>query len=381
MTRLLIATGIFHPESGGPATYLYHLLPHLQAQGFDVHVLTYGTPSAADSSAYPYPVTRIPRTNLRLLGYGRAALPLMGWADVVYAHSALLPLPALPHKPRVLKVVGDQAWERAFQRGWIPSHVDVDSFQIMRFWYPQVSILRRMRRRAVRRATHVIVPSDYLKRMVKRWGAPPTQISVIYNALPPDTPTLSLSQVEARSQLGLDAERPVLLTVARLVPWKGVDALIAALRAVPDAQLIVAGDGDMRPDLEAFAAERGVAGRVTFLGKIPREQVALYMRAADYVALYSGYEGLSHVLLESLRAGTPVIASDKGGNPEVVHHDVNGLLVAWNNLPALEDALVNAFVPGKRAALAANAHVGAEQFAYERMAQFTADVLHAAAQH
>jgi glycosyltransferase involved in cell wall biosynthesis len=55
--------------------------------------------------------------------------------------------------------------------------------------------------------------------------------------------------------------------------------------------------------------------------------MALYFRSADYTVLYSGYEGLSHTLLESLLAGTPVIASNKGGNPEVVRHGENGLLV------------------------------------------------------
>ncbi len=63
------------------------------------------------------------------------------------------------------------------------------------------------------------------------------------------------------------------------------------------------------------------------------------MKAADYVALYSGYEGLSHTLLESLRAGTPVIASDKGGNPEVVQHGINGLLVPYVDVEALTAAI------------------------------------------
>ena len=68
-----------------------------------------------------------------------------------------------------------------------------------------------------------------------------------------------------------------------------------------------------------------MAARVTFLGRVPRETLAIYFRAADYTVLYSGYEGLPHVLLESLQVGTPVIASEKGGNPEVVRHDHNGL--------------------------------------------------------
>jgi glycosyltransferase involved in cell wall biosynthesis len=115
----------------------------------------------------------------------------------------------------------------------------------------------------------------------------------------------------------------------------------------------------------------GLAERVTFLGRIPRERLALYMKAADYLALYSGYEGMSHTLLEALRAGTPVIASDKGGNPEVVQHGVNGLLVPYVDGEALAAALAEAFQPGKRAALAANTHSGLERFDFARMVERT----------
>ncbi|MEL6273389.1 MAG: hypothetical protein AAFR22_26540, partial [Chloroflexota bacterium] len=58
--KLLITTGIFHPESGGPATYLYHLIPHLQEHGYEVRLLTYGSPTPQDER-YGYPVTRISR--------------------------------------------------------------------------------------------------------------------------------------------------------------------------------------------------------------------------------------------------------------------------------------------------------------------------------
>ncbi|MEM6281943.1 MAG: glycosyltransferase family 4 protein [Chloroflexota bacterium] len=375
MTKLLITTGIFHPESGGPATYLYHLLPHLQANGFDVQVLTYGDPSPDDAATYPYPVTRIPRVTmpLRIANYYSAATQLMKWADMIYSHSALLPLPPT-RKPRVIKIVGDQAWERAVNRKWIAQSTDIDHFQVRRTHHPMVRYLKRARRRAVVKARGVIVPSEYLKRMVNNWGASASRIQVIYNALP-QTHTSPLTRTQARETLGLDAQRPMVLCVARLTPWKGVDDFIVAMRDVPDMQLIVAGDGEFRGPLEQFAVDMGVAERVRFLGRVPREQVAQYMKAADYVGLYSGYEGLSHVLLESLSAGTPIIASKKGGNPEVVQHNVNGLLVKWDDVDALSLALQTAFSPGKRDELAANSHIGIERFAYDRMVTNTATVL------
>lgn len=365
MPRLFVATGIFHPEPGGPATYLYELLPALLARGWEVRLLTYGSGPVA---AYPYPVTRVARRALplRLADYARAARPLLRWADLTYLHTLGLPLLG-GGGPRLLKIVGDQAWERAVRRGWIAPTTDIDAFQTARY-SPLVSAQQAARAREVRGVDGVIVPSDYLKRMVVGWGADPARVRVIYNALPAEGGAPALSPAEARRRLGLDADAPVVFTAARLTPWKGVDHLIAAARRVPDVRLLVAGDGDALPALRRLAAD---SPRVTLLGRLAREQVALYMRAADYFALYSGYEGLSHTLLESLRAGTPVIASDKGGNPEVVAHGVNGLLVPYVDVDALAAALAEAFRPGVRAALAANAGHGMARFTFEAMVEQT----------
>ena len=336
-------------------------------------MLTYG---AGDTSAYPYPLMRIPRRALplRVAAYARAAYPLLRWADLTYQHTLGLPLVG-GCAPRLLKIVGDQAWERSIRRGWIAPTEDIDDFQTRRY-SAVVTAQQAARSREARRMDGIIVPSDYLRRIVIGWGVDPARVQVIYNALPADHDTPRCTQGEARLQLGLDAA-PLLLTAARLHPWKGVDHLISAIARVPDVRLVVTGDGTERPALEALIARLHLEKRVTLLGNVPRERLALWMQAADYVALYSGYEGLSHVLLESLRAGTPVIASDKGGNPEVVRHGVNGLLVPYVDVEALVAALAEAFQPGRRDALAANTHVGMERFDFSTMVAHTAAALEA----
>jgi glycosyltransferase involved in cell wall biosynthesis len=368
--KLFIASGIFHPESGGPATYLYELLPELQKLGWEVRALSYGS---GPVDAYPYPLQRIPRISLplRMMQYARAAYPLGQWADVMYLHT--LGLPVIGNKPRIVKIVGDQAWERSIRKGWIAPTEDIDDFQTRRY-NPVVSAQQVIRAREVRGMDGVIVPSAYLKRMVTGWGVDPAKIQVIYNALPPDYVAPEVTQAEARTRLGL-SEQPLLLTAARLTPWKGVDHLIHALGHVPDVHLLVAGDGDLFDQLVGQTQRMGLEKRVTFLGRVPRDKMALYMKAADYVALYSGYEGLSHTLLESLRAGTPVIASDKGGNPEVVQHGVNGLLIPYVNIEALRAGLIEAFQPGKRAALARNSSIGMERFDFRALVNQTAAAL------
>lgn len=374
--RLLVATGIFHPESGGPATYLYELLPHVQSHGWQVQVITYGD-APQQSTDYPYPVQRIPRRALplRLFDYAHAAYSALDSADVVYVHTLGLPLLPRGHAARILKIVGDQAWERAIRKGWIAPTEDIDHFQTQRY-SPIVTAQQAVRTREARSMDAIIVPSQYLKRMVTGWGVEPARIHVIYNALPPAKNAAPLTQAAARAQLGL-GDQPLLLTAARLNPWKGVGPLIQALAYVPDVHLLVAGDGPEAPGLRERAAALNLTGRVTFLGNVPREKLDTYMHAADYFALYSGYEGLSHALLESLRAGTPVIASDKGGNPEVVTHDVNGLLVPYVDIPALSAALETAFAPGKRAQLAAQTALGLERFNFQTMLDQTLAVLEA----
>ncbi len=374
--NLLVTTGIFHPESGGPATYLYELLPYLQARGWQVEVITYGA-DPQKSTNYPYPVKRIPRRALplRLANYARTAYAGSRTADLIYIHTLGLPLLPVGRAPHVLKIVGDQAWERAIRKNWIAPTEDIDVFQ-HKSYGGIVALQQAIRAREARSMDYIIVPSQYLKQMVMGWGIDADRIQVIYNALPPHAQLSKLTQAAARAQLGL-SDQPLLLTAARLNPWKGVDHLIQALSHVPDVHLLVAGDGPESAKLQQQVDQLKVADRVAFLGYVPREKLAVYMQAADYFALYSGYEGLSHSLLESLRAGTPVIASDKGGNPEVVKPGINGFLVPYIDVDALTATLIEAFQPGKRATLAASSAAGLEKFDFQTMIDQTAAALEA----
>jgi glycosyltransferase involved in cell wall biosynthesis len=310
---------------------------------------------------------------VRLLDFTRVAWPELRRADLIFINSLGFPLIGSRGKPRVLKVVGDPAWERAINKGWIPPTEDIDAFQTGRYDL-RVRLIQAQRAREAQHADRVIVPSRYLREMVIGWGVAPDDVRVIYNALAPDAEASALTQAEARAALGLEAGS-LLLTAARLVPWKGIDTLIRAITASPEVRLLVAGDGPSEGSLRALAASQGVTDRVTFLGQVPHERMALYFRAADYTVLYSGYEGLPHALLESLLAGTPVIASDKGGNPEVVRNGENGLLVPYASVEALADAIHTAFSGDRRARLAARSGEGLDRFDWAAMVEATIGLL------
>ena len=222
MPKLFVASGIFHPEPGGPATYLKSILPALTEAGWQTRVLTYG---AAYHGDYPYPVQRIARSSypLRRARYAFAAAKHLAWADLVYAQTIDLPLWGGRGQARVIKIVGDQAWERCIRRRWIPPDLSIEQFQTYG-GDARARWQKRSRSRQVRAMDAVIVPSQYLKRMVMGWGVDPGKIHVIYNALkPPARP--QQSRAALRAEFGWDS-RPMLLTVARLQPWKGIDYLI-----------------------------------------------------------------------------------------------------------------------------------------------------------
>lgn len=369
--RIFIASGIFHPDSGGPATYLYRLLPELQAQGHTVRALTYGEKTQAEAH-YPYPLQRVSLKQpllKRRREYLDAYRRELAQADLVYINSLGLPRSGDKHLPRVLKIVGDLAWERAVNKGWVAPDEDIDVFQRKRYNL-LIKWLKTSRAHEARTVDQVIVPSHYLRELVMGWGAPAERIKVIYNALETQQYAPSVSQTEARASLGLQVNTPYLLTAARLTAWKGVDSLISALASNPTVELLIAGDGPLRGALQAQASQLGLSGRVHFLDKVPHERLALYMRAVDYFALYSGYEGLSHTILEALYAGTPVIASARGGNPEVVSDGLNGLLVTHPDVQALAEAIHSAFTPGMRDRLAANVSASSVQ-TLERFAWWT----------
>jgi glycosyltransferase involved in cell wall biosynthesis len=137
----------------------------------------------------------------------------------------------------------------------------------------------------------------------------------------------------------------VITSVARLTPWKGEYALISVVKTLRESglpvTLLIGGDGPYRQTLEAHAAASGVAPHVRFLGTLDKTTFGVLFSAADVYVLNSGYEGLSHQLLEAMAHGIPVVASEVGGNPELVCNESNGLLVPYNDEQALASALAS----------------------------------------
>jgi glycosyltransferase involved in cell wall biosynthesis len=299
-------------------------------------------------------------------------------ADLLFVNDYGLPATVANlalRKPVVLKIVGDFAWEYAVRHGLIPADEPFDTFQ--RSTYSRrVEAIRLMQRTYVRAATRVIVPSSFVQWYVEGWGADPARVRVERNAVDDPTADLSEDRPTIRASLGLAPEDRVVLVVARLAAWKGVDMVMLALRqlldcAQPHARLVVVGDGPDRGRLDAMAATLP-EGAVRFTGEVPRAEVGRWMAAADALALCSGYEGLSHVLLEAMAAGLPVVVSDVGGNRALVEHGYDGLVVPFGDVVATATALAEALSDGDVArSIRQHAREGAARRTVSRMVDET----------
>jgi glycosyltransferase involved in cell wall biosynthesis len=171
--------------------------------------------------------------------------------------------------------------------------------------------------------------------------------------------------------------------VSRLVPRKGIADVIAALSAVPDAELVVVGDGDHaeRVRLRDLAAGAGVAERVTFRGALDALGVGAVMRSADVVVCAPWYEPFGIVPLEAMACGVPVVGSAVGGLLDTVRHGVTGLLVPPRSPVALAGALDGLLRdPSRRRRMGAAAADGARAYRWPRVAGAVLEVYRAALQ-
>jgi glycosyltransferase involved in cell wall biosynthesis len=148
-------------------------------------------------------------------------------------------------------------------------------------------------------------------------------------------------RAQARQRLGLPVDGRYLLSVGHLVERKGHHIAIEALSHLPGVTLLIAGGGAEEGALKALAKRLGVADRVRWVGVVPQTDLKWWYSAADVLALCSSREGWANVLLEAMACGTPVLATNIWGTPEVVSTPAAGLLLARRDAPALAAAWVH----------------------------------------
>lgn len=191
---------------------------------------------------------------------------------------------------------------------------------------PRYRVPRRLIQWAASKADGLITVCAALRDALTGLGVDPSRVRVLRNGVDLDF-FFPRDRREARRELGLPEDRTLLISVGLLIDRKGHDIPIRGLSALPNASLLIAGEGDKREELEQLAVREGVADRVEFLGGVPQERLRTYLSAVDALVLASSREGWANVLLEAMACGTPVIASDVWGTPEVVRSAEAGILM------------------------------------------------------
>lgn len=375
--HLLIVAGIFPPDIGGPATYAERLASHVSKKGHSVRVLCYS--SNIEDTHLPYRVIRVKRRSLKGVTFLSYLFRLSWqalWADCIYAQGPVAGglqvfiVHAIIRKPYFVKVTGDYAWEQATARFGLSQ--DIKSFQ----QHPasvlfRVRVMNVVQKMVARNAACCVIPSVYLQSMVLGWGVTKAHTAVIYNAAP------SWEHTFETNKLSSD---PTVLTVGRLVPWKGFATLISLwpkiLARHANAKLIIAGDGPESKKLKSLIDQANLGDQVRLLGKVDQEELHRWYRKAGYFVLNSGYEGFSHVLLEAMSAGLACAVSDVGGNPELIRNGSNGLLFKYDDEDQIIISIEKLFTDASAAErFAKEAHATARQFTLDRMLAHTTVLL------
>ena len=340
--KILLVTTIYPPDIGGPATYAWDVSRRLRARGHHVEIVS-ASVNATDSGVHHPPPwfrrVRFVRGLFRIAFLFWLLLRVGRRHDVLYvqspSHIGLLVVLAarILGKPVVLRFPGDVAWERTFARGGTKKTLHEFLRAPEGGW--RTSLLLRIQRIVAMRADRVVTPSTYIRNaLIEAYGVRPTHIRAIHHSL--DTISVTANRDGNNG--------PLILSVGRLVRHKRITDLIAAMPRVATAfhaaRLLVVGEGAERARLEAEAEQLGIANRVTFLDSVPRDRVLQMMGEADLLVLPSLAETLSHVAIEAIVIGLPVVATAIPGLTEVLEHEKTALLVPPCDPAALADAII-----------------------------------------
>lgn len=325
-TEVLIATGIYPPDIGGPATMLEALADSLSKLGFGIQTITY-----ADRTEFGQ-VYRISKSQNKLGRYFKYLWYL--WvlsrrADVLYVtdtysvgYFAYL-IKKLTGKKYIIRFAGDSAWEMATGAGWIEDYIT--DFQNIKY-DRRIEKLKARRKKILINADKVIAVSYFMSKVAENIGVREKKITVIYNAV-------DFFSASPKREAPLN---PTLVYAGRLVPWKGVGTLIRAIKELKNHRqnilFEILGDGPEEAKLKELVDNLGLSKNIIFRGRVSEEESHKIFARSTIFVLNTNYEGLPHSVLNAMRAGLPVITTPIGGNLEVVEDGVNGLLAPYDKL-------------------------------------------------
>ena len=328
--------GWFSEEAGGLNRVYAGLLGSLAGNGATVRGLVAGSPEASGSA--PAGLSFFGRRDASALSRLRACRRAVRAAlaadrvDVVAAHFSLYALP-------VLDLLQARRFVFHFHGPWAgESRAEGESAV-------SVAVKRTIESRVYRRADRFIVLSAAFAEILQRQhGIARDRIFVVPGGVDANRYCLNASRRAARERLHLPADRPLIVSVRRLIRRVGLEGLIDAMaqvrKSVPDALLLIAGRGPLAPELGSRIAGHGLQEHVRLLGFVGEDDLPWLYRACDVSIVPSvELEGFGLPTIESLAAGTPVLVTPIGGLPETVSEFDPRLVVRDASVGSLADAM------------------------------------------
>lgn len=336
---LQLGTSWFPEKPEGVARVFYDIASYAAGADIETRGLVTGSERAALETAgrvhaFAPADLSLPRRIYRLRRAFRKILHDTS-ADLIASHFALYTFP-------LLDLIGSRPLVVHFHGPWaLESKVEGSSAL-------SVAGKRFLERSVYRRATQFIVLSQAFKNVLhENYGIPEDRIHIVPGGINSVSYETGLSRQEARAKLGWPQDRPILLSVRRLVRRQGLENLVSAVAALkpryPAILLYIAGQGTLRPELEAQIAQAGLQDNVKLLGFVPDEVLATTYRGADMSIVPTvALEGFGLITIESLAVGTPVLVTPVGGLPEAVRGLSQDLVMSGSTVVDLVEGIGSA---------------------------------------
>lgn len=327
--RVAVLSGIYPPDSGGPATFAVSFSEFALKMGRTVRVISLTDNRGEIQKESGKSVKLVSRKNglvLRtLLVILEISREFMRNSDVIangfFVETYIASLFA--RHPYTAKVPGDIVWERAFNSG-------VTDFDIRRFQDQELNfkykLFRYLFTKSLLKAKNVIVPSTLLYELCLLWGLPKEKLHLIYNSVDVDFFTPSEMQ-KAKYDC---------IVVNRLIEWKNVDQVIIACKNL-NLSLLIVGDGPEMETLNLLA--RNLGAEPAFVGNVSRSDLVKYLQNSNFYLLNSTADATAYSLLEARACGLISVANVETGASQIILHEKDGYLTQSTNHQEIEKSL------------------------------------------
>lgn len=342
--KLFITTGIFPPDIGGPATYLENIINHSKFSKINKTILT-----LADQKKIMliekndlYTIIKIKRNLNLILRIGLTLFYINRYAkdsDIIYSNGLFFETNLyclFKNKKFIAKIVGDYHWERFKRYNYFKS--TIENFNKSSSLI--INLVKIIRRFTFKKCQKIIVPSNYLKKVVISWKLNTNNIQIIYNSINFEKNFDKYTYFN-KKKYGLKNNDVVICTISRLAEHKNIPEMIKLIDYKKNFKHFIIGEGPKFKEIQNLINNLKLNKKIYLLGALNKNQVYSFLKVSDLFILYSSYEGFPHVVLEAMYFKNIVIASNVGGNKEIIKHKKNGFLVELGNKTQLNKAIKN----------------------------------------